>query len=126
MSKPHRSGERTFRVVIDQQRLDEDLAHNSAAAQHAARLAAQRLRRDGATASILRPCQAEDRQGVNLPGCAKTYLPDVSGAWGMVFSLRADDQHQAYLELLVFGQRHPKRESTPSVYQVAAIRLRHL
>jgi hypothetical protein len=56
----------------------------------------------------------------------KTYLPDVNGAWGMVFALRADNNGRVYLELVAFGQRHPKRQSTPSVYQVAAVRLRHL
>lgn len=44
----------------------------------------------------------------------------------MVFALRADQQRRVYLELLAFGQRHPKRRSTPSVYAVAAARHRHL
>lgn len=116
---------RTFTVVIDQARLDEDLAHNTAAAAATGRGAAERFRRRGIPRSLLHPCKAEDREGANLPGCVKAYLPDVNGAWGMVFALRADQQH-VYLELLAFGQRHPTRHSFPSVYTVAARRLAHL
>ncbi len=77
-------------------------------------------------ARLLHPCQAEDRHGTNLPGCVKTYLPDVNGAWGMVMALRASHAGDVYLELLAFGQRHPTRPSSLSVYQVAAARLRRL
>jgi hypothetical protein len=44
----------------------------------------------------------------------------------MVFAVRADEHARVYLELLAFGQRHPKRRSTPSVYLVAAARRAHL
>lgn len=126
MSTPARRGDVTFPVVIDQRRLDEDLAHSTPAAQAVATAAAQRLTGHGASRASLHPCQAEARDGTNLPGCAKIYLPDVNGAWGMVFALRADNNGRVYLELLAFGQRHPQRQSTPSVYKVAAVRLRHL
>lgn len=116
---------RTFAVVIDQARLDEDLAHNTAAAAVTGRAAAERFHRRGIARSLLYPCRTEDREGINLPGCIKTYLPDVNGAWGMVFALRADRRH-VYLELLAFGQGHPTRPTTPSVYAVAARRLAHL
>jgi hypothetical protein len=126
VSTPAGRGDVTFPVVIDQRRLDEDLGHSTAAAQGVATAAAQRLQRHGASRASLHPCQAEARDGTELPGCVKTYLPDVNGAWGMVFALRADNNGRVYLELLAFGQRHPTRQSTPSVYQVAAVRLRHL
>lgn len=126
MTSPAGPGERIFRVLIDQQRLAEDLAHNTPAARVAGQAAAERLRRHGAPRPLLRPCQASDRTGVALPGCVKTYVPDANGAWGFVLALRAEAGGEVYLELLAFGQRHPRRHSTPSVYQVAAARLRHL
>lgn len=118
--------DRLFTVVIDQRRLDEDLAHSSTEARAAGRAAADAFARDGIRRSRLHPCMPEDREGVALPGCVKTYIPDVNGAWGMVFALRADEHARVYLELLAFGQRHPKRRSTPSVYVVAAARRAHL
>lgn len=126
MSPPAGPGDRSFRVLIDQARLAEDLAHNTPAARAAGQAAAEHLKRNGALRSQLRRCQAEDRAGVALPGCVKTYVPDVNGASGIVLALRADDRGEVYLEFLAFGQRHPTRTSSPSVYQVAAARLRHL
>ena len=118
--------DRVFPVVVDPARLEEDLAHNSREARTAGQAAADAFARHGIKRSRLHPCKPEDREGVELPGCVKTYIPDVNGAWGMVFALRADEHRQVYLELLAFGQRHPTRRSTPSVYVVAAARRAHL
>lgn len=122
MSAAPTGNDRLFTVVIDQRRLEEDLPHNSTQAQAAGRAAADAFTRHGIRRSILHPCKSEDREGIELPGCVKTYIPDVNGAWGMVFALRVDEHARVYLELLGFGQRHP----TPSVYVIAAARRAHL
>lgn len=110
-----------FPVAINQARLSEDLAHNSPAARAQAQAAAERFARRGIARVTLHPCRAGDDQAP-LPGCVKTYLPDVNGAWGMVFALRADTDRGVYLEYLAFGQRHPRRATALSVYDVAARR----
>ncbi|MGI8430365.1 MAG: hypothetical protein ACR2OB_13945 [Solirubrobacteraceae bacterium] len=48
---------RTFTVVIDQARLDEDLAHNTAAAAATGRGAAERFRRRGSPARCFTPAR---------------------------------------------------------------------
>src|SRR5258708_1031578 len=102
MTPPSAPDDRVFSVVIDQQRLVEDLVHNTPEARAAAKAAADAFARRGISRSRLHPCKPEDREGVALPGCVKTYIPDVNGAWGMVFALRADQERRVYLELLAF------------------------
>jgi hypothetical protein len=68
MGSPARAGEVTFPVVVDHRPFDEDLAHSTPAARAVAKAAARRLERHGASAAILRPCQAQARDGTQLPG----------------------------------------------------------
>lgn len=85
-----------------------------------------RLRREGGDIARLRPCQPESRDAIALPNCVMLYLPDATGAWGIVLAFRLDAHGRPYLRLLAFGQRHPHQPGHPSAYQIAAIRLAHL
>lgn len=58
-----------------------------------------------------------------LPDCAKVYLPQPVGRFGMVFrAIKIDGRlHLAYL---AFGVRHPPKDSRrPTVYQLAHQRI---
>lgn len=119
---PDSLAKRAFRVSFDDAAFDEDLARASAAGREVARTARQRLTHAGAPVSMLRPCQADARDGTSLPNCLKAYLPPPAGPWGMVFEVRADPPGRLVLHCLAFGRRHPKRDAT-SVYQAAHQRL---
>jgi len=67
-------------------------------------------------AGAARTCQSEARDGTDLAGLVKLYLPIPYGAWGLV--LAGDrDPDGPFLLPLAFGERHPARR--PSVYDIA-------
>lgn len=113
----------TFTVTFDDAALAEDLAHTSAPGRAVALHARRQLAAHGIPAARLRPCLSEGRDGTQLPGCVKTYLPAPAGDWGMVFEGRINTDGQPFLHCLAFGRRHPARASQPSVYQLAHQRL---
>lgn len=96
---------------------------------HAAAVAARRaIERDRGAAEWLR-CEAEGAGGIRLPRCVKTYVPlgrEPSAApYGFVFELAAEKEPRPALgvRLLAFGERHPERPGTRSVYERAHRRL---
>lgn len=69
--------------------------------------------------SLLAPCESEARDGTDLAGMVKLYLPIPYGPWGVV--LTGDrDADGPFLLVVAFGERHPDRR--PSVYDIAHYR----
>jgi hypothetical protein len=56
---------------------------------------------------LLRPCEAETRDGTRLGGCVKQYIPQPAGRWGAVFSIDRAAGKPALL-LLAVGERQIK------------------
>lgn len=111
-----------FEVRVDPVVLEEDLAHATDAGRAAIRRALGDFERDGVPAAWLRRCQRDHRDGTDLPGCVKAYLPPPDGQWGAVFTADLADGVPT-LVLLAAGHRHPSQPWVPSVYQVADRRL---
>lgn len=130
MSPTPRRAPASFRAVFDDAAFDEDVRHVTAPARRAAAVARHRFERSGVAPNELRPCQADARDGTQLPGCFKTYLPprqppQQPGPWRMVFVVGRHPQG-LIVQYLAFGVGHPTRPSQPSVYQIAEQRLRRL
>jgi hypothetical protein len=122
MPNPSRPGAR-FRVEFDDATFAEDIAHNSPAGRTVAHDERDELTKDGLSPERLKACEAEGRDGTQLPGCGKIYIPAPDGAWGMVFQLRIDENQRPFLACLAFGLRHPTGPGALSVYEVADRRL---
>ncbi len=100
-------------------------------ARSVARLAAERerprLERDGLAVGQLEPCAELGPERTRLKGLVKAYVP-VSDAppserpFGFVFD-GGRDQQGPYLAVIAFGERHPERPATRSVYERAHKRL---
>jgi hypothetical protein len=96
-----------------------------------ARLAAERerprLERDGLAVGQLEPCAELGPEGTRLKGLVKAYVP-ISDAppserpFGFVFD-GGRDQQGPYLAVVAFGERHPERPASRSVYERAHRRL---
>ena len=113
-----------FKVRFDEAFHKADLDHATTAGAGVARRARQRLERDGIAPEELRKCAAMGDDGTRLAGCVKTYLPPPEGRWGMVLCGGGLDVDGTPVLLVVaFGERHPRRRSRPSVYQLADERL---
>jgi hypothetical protein len=111
-----------FAVSVDDPLLEEDLAHTTTAGRAAIAPTIDQLKRTGIPKSWLKRCQPEGRDGTQLPGCVKIYIPHPDGPWGAV--LTGDKLASVpTLVLLAAGRRHPVQPWTPSVYQVAHKRL---
>lgn len=112
----------TFPVHVDERELAEDLAHASEAGRAAIEPMLEMLRVDGVSKDWLRQCDAEARDGTQLAGCVKLYIPQPAGQWGAVFlGGFADDKPTLFL--LAVGRRHPEASWKPSVYEIAHRRL---
>lgn len=94
----------------------EDLEHASPEAREAFQAARRELERDGINRERLHPCESEHRDGTDLAGLVKSYLPAPIGPWGAVFAPGRDDEG-VHLIVVAFGARHPRRR--PTVYDVA-------
>jgi hypothetical protein len=113
-----------FAVRFDEEAFAEDLHHATSAGRGVGERERARLQRDGVATDELKVCQAAARDGTELGGCVKTYLPQPNGPWGMVFTGDREADGTPVLVCLAFGLRHPARAWQPSVYQVAHRRLR--
>jgi hypothetical protein len=113
-----------FAVRFDDEAFAEDLHHATAAGRDVGERERARMEREGVGTGQLKACQAEGREGTELGGCVKTYLPQPDGPWGMVFTGDREADGSPVLVCLAFGVRHPTRAWQPSVYQVADWRLR--
>lgn len=114
---------RHFPARFDPDGWEEDLARTTPAGRDAAEAARRVYERDGIPFEHLRRIEAQGRDGTVLPDCAKVYLPQPAGRFGMV--LRAIEiDGRLRLAYLAFGVRHPPRDSRrPTVYQLAHQRL---
>jgi hypothetical protein len=112
-----------FAVRFDHEAFAEDLSHATAAGRAVGDQQRARIEREGLVSAELLACDAEGRDGTRLGGCAKTYLPQPDGDWGMVLRGERDEDGSPALLCLAFGMRHPSAPWRPSVYQVAHRRL---
>ncbi|MFL5833431.1 MAG: hypothetical protein ACJ76B_05580 [Solirubrobacterales bacterium] len=81
------------------------------------------MRSGRAGAEALRRCDAEGRDGTELPACFKVYLPAPNGKFGMVFRFIRESDGLA-LRYLAFGVRHhPPDSNALTVYEIAHRRL---
>lgn len=62
----------------------EDLDRARPAGREIARAARETLERDGAPVALLSRCVGEHRDGTNLAGLVKLYLPMPYGDWGLI------------------------------------------
>jgi len=112
-----------FPARFDPQAWDEDLARSTPAGRTAVRDARGDYEPNGIPRSHLKPCEAEGRDGTNLPQCFKVYLPPPDGRFGMVFTIDGNADKPAFV-FLAFGVRHhPKGSHAPTVYEIAHGRL---
>lgn len=97
-----------------------------------ARIAAERerhtLQHDGVARSQLQRCTSETTDGTDLRGALKVYVPITDQApstrpFGMVFALTHTGRGGVFLDFVAFGERHPQRPTTRSVYERAHKRL---
>jgi hypothetical protein len=104
---------------------EEDLARTTPAGRDAAEAARRDYERKGVPIEQLRRVAEHGDDHTNLPDCAKVYLPQPDGRFGMVFMLKFEPNGRPVLAYLAFGVRHhPHRRSRrPTVYQLAHLRL---
>ena len=117
--------EPVFPVGFDQDALTEDLGRLPASAGDALRQFRKELRGEGGIPKArLKACQAEGRDGTQLPGCIKTYIPWPDGRFGAVFVAVTHPDRPLGLRAIAFGVRHHPRDSNaPTVYEIAHRRL---
>jgi predicted acyl esterase len=115
-----------YRVEFDDAAFAEDLRHNTPAARTAGELEHREIVKNGLDPLRLKRCEDVGRDGTKLPKCAKIYIPEPDGPWGMVLELRIDDDRRPYLACLAFGTRHPTGPGKLSDYQVASRRLERI
>ncbi len=114
---------RGFPAHFDPDGWEEDLARTTPAGREAAEAARRAYEQSGIPFEHLRRVEQEGRDGTVLPDCAKVYLPQPAGQFGMVFrAIKIGGRlHLAYL---AFGVRHPPKDSRrPTVYQLAHQRI---
>jgi hypothetical protein len=110
----------TFRVKFNDARFAEDVARCRPEGKKVAREAREQLDSDGAPRDLLTSCAGEHRDGTDLTGMVKLYLPMPYGPWGLVLQGATDDAG-LHLLAVAFGERHPDRR--PTVYDVAHYRM---
>jgi hypothetical protein len=117
------SAARGFPAHFDPDGWEEDLARTTPAGRKAAETARSAYEQNGIPFEYLRSVEEEGRDGTVLPDCAKVYLPQPAGRFGMVFrAIKVDDR--MHLACLAFGVRHPPKDSRrPTVYQLAHQRI---
>lgn len=114
-----------FPVHVDERELAEDLGHASEAGRAAIEAMIERLNADGVPKDWLKQCDAEARDGTQLAGCVKLYIPQPAGRWGAVL-LGGSLDRRPTLFLLAVGERHPGVPWRPSVYEIAHRRLHQI
>ncbi|HEY5344591.1 MAG TPA: hypothetical protein VIJ66_13145 [Solirubrobacteraceae bacterium] len=112
-----------FPAQFDADAWERDLARSTPAGRNAAERAKRDYERSGVPREHLRRCEPEGRDGTNLPDCAKGYVPNPNGKWGIMFKIVVIDG-RVRLEFLSFGVRHhPKGSQAPNVYDLAGERV---
>ncbi len=110
-----------FPVGFDEEAVAEDLARLSESAAEALvelRSAIEQL--GGLPQSRLMACEDDARDGTNLTGCVKTYVPWPDGHFGAVFVAVSHPERPLGLRAIAYGVRHhPKGSHAKTVYQWA-------
>lgn len=109
----------TFPVRFDPGLFDHDVSRARPAGRTIAHAAREQLERDGVEVNLLARCESQHRDGTDLGGLVKLYLPIPYGDWGLVL-LGAGGREDPHLQALAFGERHPSRR--PNVYDLAHYR----
>jgi hypothetical protein len=118
------TGELRFPARFDSDAFRLDLARTTASGRVEAETARRDYEAGGIPRADLRPCEAQGRDGTELPQCLKVYLPPPAGRFGMVFKFMVTDDGPR-LDYLAFGVRHHPRDSNAAtVYEIADRRLR--
>lgn len=115
MPQPRR--DLTFRVRFNELRFNDDLQHARAAGRAIGLQARALLERDGVAQNLLASCEDDHRDGTNLAGTVKLYLPMPYGDWGLVLQGAEDT---AGLHLLAPRTR---RRATPAATRARRIGL---
>ena len=112
-----------FPAIFDESILSIDQERLPAAAAEALRsLRTQTERHGGIPQERLKRCHGDARDGTDLAGCVKTYLPWPDGPWGVVFRAGEEPDRPFALYTIAFSVRHPEPGRT-SVYRLAHRRL---
>jgi len=118
------ASKRCISARIDPAIWAEDTGRTAAADRASIEAAKRRYERNGVPFPELRPCDAEGRDGTELPDCVKVYLPAPTGRFGVVFSVDRTSTGPT-LVYLAFGVRQqPRGSNARTVYQLAHLRLR--
>ncbi len=111
-------------VVFDEDILAIDLEHLPDAATAALGELRIEVERDGGIPyTHLKACHADARDGTDLTGCIKAYVPWPTGSWGIVFRAGEDPKRPYALYTIAYGRRHPTGPGALSVYEIADQRL---
>ena len=112
-----------FPAQFDPDAWERDIERSTPAGRDAAESVKRDYERSGVPREQLRRCEPEGRDGTKLPDCAKSYVPNPNGKWGLVFKIVVVDG-RVRLEFLSFGVRHhPKSSHAPNVYDLASKRV---
>jgi hypothetical protein len=121
---PSRDRPSTVPTVFDDSILAVDLKRLPTAAKTALCDVRRHVQLDGGIPrDRLKRCQAEGRDGTDLAGCVKTYVPWPDGPWGIVFRAGEGPNRSFAIYTIAYGRRHPRARRT-SVYELVHRRLR--
>ena len=115
-----------FPVTVDATVWAEEVERLTATseARRAAQTARQTLEAKGIARGLLAQCEAEASDGTRLAGCLKARVPlgrsaSSEAPFGFVFRPAAHADGGLTLQVLAYGERHPKHQATRSVYERA-------
>ncbi len=121
------------RVFFNEDAYAEDMLRSGRSGWAVLREARARYETEGVEITKLRSCEAKGRDGTQLPGCFKIYLPEPNGKFGMVLRFtitkkapgtKRGKKAPIRLRYLAFGMRHhPRGAHAETVYQIAHRRL---
>lgn len=72
----------------------------------------------------LMACEKHGRDGTELGGCVKVYVPSPAGRFGVVMAAVSHPERPIGLRVIAFGVRHqPRQANALTVYEIAHRRL---
>lgn len=114
-----------FPVAFDELAMAEDLARlGEAGAEVLAEFGREIERLGGLPRKRLMACEEHGRDGTELGGCVKAYVPSPAGRFGAVMIAVSHPERPIGLRVIAFGVRHQPREAHAlTVYAIAHRRL---
>lgn len=114
-----------FPVAFDEFAIAEDLARlGDAGGEALAEFGREIERLGGLPRERLMACEERGRDGTELGGCVKAYVPSPAGRFGVVMAAVSHPARPIGLRVIAFGIRHQPRESHAlTVYEIAHRRL---